>query len=97
MKALRYYSLVRNKHIPEEYFKSSREQRLQLFAGIINTDGWAHRESLCVSSSIEELAIQYKGLGDSLGYKTTISRYVRKGYGKESVIYRVGFVGFSKH
>ena len=90
---LRFYNLLGNKHIPEIYFSASRNQRLQLFAGLINTDGWKHRESLCLSSSIKELALQYKRLGDSLGYKTRISEYKRVGFGKERTIYRVGFVG----
>ena len=92
--ALRDYGILGNKRIPEDYFRASRRQRLELLAGIINTDGWAHRESLGVSSTIKELAYDYKRLGDSLGYKTRISKYQNKGYGKESVVYSVSFVGY---
>lgn len=36
---LRSMNLLRNKHIPEEYFTGSYEQRLALFQGLMDTDG----------------------------------------------------------
>jgi len=36
---LKELNLYRNKHIPQEYFQSSIEQRLQLIAGLLDTDG----------------------------------------------------------
>ena len=33
------YNLINNKHIPEDYLNNSRENRLKLLAGIIDTDG----------------------------------------------------------
>lgn len=92
--SLRDMGILGNKRIPEIYFESSRKQRLELFSGLINTDGWAHRESLGISSTIKELAYDYKRLGDSLGYKTRISLYKTKGFGIESEVYNVSFVGY---
>jgi len=38
-KLLSEYGLINNKHIPEDYLMNSRENRLKLLAGIIDTDG----------------------------------------------------------
>lgn len=37
---LKQYNLIRNKHIPEEYKINSREKRLELLAGLIDSDGY---------------------------------------------------------
>lgn len=37
---LKKLNLLKNKHIPEEYIYTSEENRLQLLAGLIDTDGW---------------------------------------------------------
>ncbi len=37
--------LYRNKHIPANYLRSSKEQRLQLLAGLIDTDGHVERHT----------------------------------------------------
>lgn len=39
LNALRQYNLINNKHIPHDYLVNSKEKRLQLLAGIIDTDG----------------------------------------------------------
>lgn len=36
---LRYYNVYKNKHIPKEFLLSSRRQRLELLAGLIDSDG----------------------------------------------------------
>lgn len=36
---LKYYSLLGNKHIPKEYLLSSKQNRLELLAGLLDTDG----------------------------------------------------------
>jgi len=40
LQELRHLDLIRNKHIPEKYLISSKENRLQLLAGLIDTDGY---------------------------------------------------------
>jgi hypothetical protein len=37
---LKQYNLIHNKHIPEEYKINSREKRLELLAGLIDSDGY---------------------------------------------------------
>lgn len=39
LNTLREYGVIQNKHIPEIFFKSSVEQRLELLRGIMDTDG----------------------------------------------------------
>jgi DNA-directed RNA polymerase beta subunit len=43
-KYLRKYNLLKNKHIPNEYLTNDRETRLQLLAGLIDTDGAVRAE-----------------------------------------------------
>lgn len=40
MNYLNYYNLIRNKHIPMDYKTNSIKNRLELLAGIIDTDGY---------------------------------------------------------
>ncbi|UWF82784.1 MAG: Homing endonuclease [Bacteriophage sp.] len=37
---LRNLKVLNNKHIPDDYIFDSRENRLKLLAGLIDTDGW---------------------------------------------------------
>jgi len=43
-KYLRKYNLLKNKHIPNEYLTNDRETRLQVLAGLIDTDGSVRAE-----------------------------------------------------
>lgn len=69
-------NLIGNKHIPEEYFYGSKEQRSALLAGLLNTDGWARngrgRKSVCFGNTNINLIEGAKRLADSLGYNTKI-------------------------
>ena len=40
---LRDYDLINNKHIPQHYLVASRKERLELLAGILDTDGYLVR------------------------------------------------------
>ena len=74
--ALIKLNLMGNKHIPEEYFYGSKEQRSALLAGLLNTDGWARRgrgrKSVCFGNTNLNLIEGAKRLADSLGYNTNI-------------------------
>lgn len=64
------YDLIGNKHIPKEFLENSRENRLNLFAGIIDSDGTVSNKSYCISISKKQL--KFKNdlifLCRSLGY-----------------------------
>lgn len=76
---LRNKNLLNNKHIPDSYLIDSRENRLNLLAGIIDTDG--HREcritrpnqrSYEIVQKNKELAYQIKELCLSLGFYASL-------------------------
>ena len=72
------------KHIPEEYFQASYEQRLELLRGLMDTDGCWHSGALCVfSTSNEKLKEDVVRLIRSLGGIPSIS--LTKTEGKEIV------------
>lgn len=50
MDILKSYNLFNNKHIPDEFLRNSRENRLKLLAGIIDTDG-------CISNKGKRIVI----------------------------------------
>lgn len=71
---LKKYNLYKNKHIPEEYFLASREQRLELLKGLMDSDGYIAKNGLAVFyNSDETLYKDVFRLITELGYKTSIS------------------------
>jgi SpoVK/Ycf46/Vps4 family AAA+-type ATPase len=86
--------IINNKHIPQIYLTSSREDRLKLLAGLIDTDGTTGHSDLAISkgkfgtgysyvSKLERLADDVIYLCRSLGfaaYKSTLNKscYVGK-------------------
>lgn len=79
-----------NKHIPDEYFNASVEQRLALFQGLMDTDGTANRihgvPSFCTVDST--LARDFRRLVGSLG--GTVREYIKGTYesrGRHRTIY----------
>lgn len=78
--------VLNNKHIPHIYLTSSREDRLELLAGLLDTDGYSSYNGFEITQKNKELAYQIKWLADSLGFRTSI-REVKKG------IKATGFVG----
>lgn len=76
---LRHNNLLNNKHIPADYMLSSREQRLQLLQGLIDSDGYISERGTCqFYNSNKTLVRQVKQLIESLGYKVTIKDYIPK-------------------
>jgi hypothetical protein len=78
---LKSTGLYRNKHIPDSYIYNSKEVRLQLLAGFIDTDGSikqnntpAPRFEICQSDRLHGHMIdQLDIVAKSLGFSTTIS------------------------
>ncbi len=72
---LRPYGVLNNKHIPDEYMHGSIEQRMELLAGLLDTDGTCaakNRVSFCTASP--RLGEQVLELVRSLGFKATIRK-----------------------
>lgn len=72
--ALRELGVLNNKHIPREYLNNSRANRLQLLAGLIDSDGHylVQSNGFEISQKNEILCRQIKFLCDSLGYRVSI-------------------------
>jgi len=64
-------NVLNNKHIPFDYLTSSRNDRLQLLAGLIDTDGSIAHNGYEITQKNSELLKQIKWLADSLGFRTS--------------------------
>jgi hypothetical protein len=72
MGALLASNLIENKHIPDSYLFAKRADRLQLLAGILDTDGHLEGKVFTIIQKNERLARQIKFLADCLGYRATV-------------------------
>lgn len=69
---LKNIGVLNNKHIPDDYKYNSRESRLQLLAGLIDTDGNRDVRSYEITQKNKRLADDIVYLSRSLGYYTSI-------------------------
>lgn len=81
-KLLKKYNLIGNKHIPIDYILNSRETRLKLLAGLIDTDGHSPRDEngkrVVIIQSNYCLSKQIIYLAQSLGFVVNYSIRERK-------------------
>lgn len=81
---LKEIGVLGNKHIPENYLRSSFENRIELLRGILDTDGYVdQRGSISFSLSHRPLALGTVELIRSLGIKCNIRQRKAKLYGVE--------------
>lgn len=94
---LRKLNLLNNKHIPHSYLANSKENRLELLAGLIDSDGHydADVNGMEITQKNEELAKHIKFLSDSLGFRTSITPKKAQiaSIGYESIVFRVRIFG----
>lgn len=87
------YNLLGNKYIPHEYITASRSDRLELLAGLLDTDGSFNGSNYIYVSKKQILAKQVEFLARSLGFNATVSKYKTwcsyKGNKKESSAFYV--------
>ena len=74
---LRDLGVVNNKHIPHCYLTASREDRMQLLAGILDSDGYYSGKGYDVTFKSENLMDGLLFLARSLGFAVN-KRFVRK-------------------
>jgi len=79
-----------NKHIPKKYLNSSRKQRLQLLAGIIDTDGSKDKRKNRYEISLhnKRLSNDIYLLSKSLGFNTSIADKKTSMKRKDGTVYR---------
>jgi DNA segregation ATPase FtsK/SpoIIIE-like protein len=85
--------LLRNKHIPELYLRSSIKQRRALLAGLLDTDGnCSPAGAVELALTNERLARDALDLVIGLGFKATLRTKPCKGRNAQtSVVFRVSF------
>jgi len=89
---LRELNLICNKHIPQIYKINTRENRLKLLAGLIDSDGYSGGKSGVVFCNknrrlIDDVAF----LSKSLGFATSITSTINKKYRR--IYYRINIYG----
>lgn len=65
---LRMLNLLGNKHIPEQYLRGTRETRLQVLAGLIDSDGYLNYNTYTITQKNEGLMRDIVVLARSLGF-----------------------------
>jgi replicative DNA helicase len=94
---LRNIGVLGNKHIPRDFLVNSTEKRLELLAGLIDSDGHYLTQSNGYSITLKDdrLIRDIKFLCDTLGFRTTLKpRIARiKSLGYETTVYRLRIYG----
>ena len=94
---LRKLGLLQNKHIPHQYLCNSKRKRLELLAGLIDSDGHYLKQSngYEIAQKNKKLALQIKFLCDSLGYRVSLKPKIAriKSIGFETEVYRLRIYG----
>ena len=91
---LRENNLLKNKHIPDIYQRSSRNQRINLIRGLMDADGFYDKihKMFIMSTNYYWQADGLIKLLSSLGIKSTLNKVHRPGYSKkETITYDVKF------
>ena len=90
---LRTMGLLGNKHIPNQYLRSSEDQRRQLLAGLLDTDGTVTSTgNIQYTTTSERLAGEVRELITSLGYRVSVSLKPVKGRTpKSSIAFNLNF------
>ena len=99
-KLLDQYQLVNNKHIPRKYLINSKEIRLKLLAGIIDTDGYIASDGtieISQTTKHKKLVDDIVYLSRSLGFYTSLNdkktNYTYKDSGEKANAYRIKISG----
>ena len=99
-KLLRSYNLINNKHIPKDYLYNSKKKRLELLAGILDSDGYydfKHNGFEIVQKN-KKLAEEIVYLSRSLGFYTSIREKIAKLKTKKGIysckVYKININGF---
>lgn len=85
---LERYNLINNKHIPDDFKFNSRENRMKLLAGLIDSDGNYCKKKYEITQKNKVLASDIKYLVQSLGFSCKMTEVI-----KECKYYEVTFSG----
>jgi hypothetical protein len=93
LKYFRIYNLLNNKHIPKNYLINDENTRLQILAGLIDSDGYFDKRKNIyeIITKFKKLSEDIKFICQSLGFKVTIINKFNKKYQKN--YYRIFIMG----
>ena len=92
-KMLASLGVIKNKHIPQEYLRSSIKNRKKLIQGLMDSDGSVHQNSCEFYTSSEKLKDGFLELARSLGYVCRLRTKQSKLYGvSKKIAYTVRFM-----
>jgi hypothetical protein len=99
LNSLKDYNLLGNKHIPKDFKINTRENRLQLLAGILDTDGSYDVRGNCFDfiQKSEVLTDDLVFLCRSLGFTATKTETIKSCKSKVDIYYRVTISGDVNH
>jgi hypothetical protein len=82
--------ILNNKRIPKSYLLNSREVRLQVLAGIIDTDGYKSKPGVyCIGMARKELIEDISVLAKSLGFSVSRVQYAKTNFNTDSYLIRI--------
>ena len=89
--------VLNNKHIPDNFLINSTQKRLELLAGLLDTDGHylVQSNGYEITQKNKKLASQIKYLCDTLGFRTSFTpkKATIASIGYETEVYRVRIYG----
>lgn len=89
--------LINNKHIPQIYKTSSIEQRLELLAGILDTDGSLVDQTFVLNQKSDKISEDVVYLAKSLGFRVTYSKFESKSQNGTVGVYNKISIGGDTH
>ena len=99
LKSLQYYKLINNKHIPLEYKANDKDIRLQLLAGLIDSDGYSDTNGKCYEITqknkvlAEDIVYLCRSLGFAAYMKECNKSCIYKGEKKIGIYWRISISG----
>lgn len=94
---LKSYDMVNNKHIPNDYLINTRDVRMKILAGLIDSDGYCFENCFELSQKSEKLANDIRFLCSSLGFAVKMRKVKKgctyKGEYKEGNYYKLSIYG----
>lgn len=90
---LKSLGILSNKHVPQQYLNGSKEQRLALLQGLMDTDGQCRTDGLCIFTNTNRaIADAVMRLAASLGIKPRWKELPSQLYGKAfGVVYQISW------
>jgi hypothetical protein len=93
MVELKSMEVINNKHIPHLYMINDSQTRLELLAGLLDSDGSLIDETFVFTQKNDRLVEQVEFLAKSLGFRVTKKLVEREYNGKEANIWKINIGG----